>query len=49
VFFLCSEDVRRPIEATSVGFWMFFLRIEEQQTGNLRARWIFPVWMTESA
>jgi hypothetical protein len=28
VFFLCYEDARRPIEATNVGFWMFLLRIK---------------------
>jgi hypothetical protein len=41
VFFLCTEDGRRPIEATSVGFWMFFLHIEEQQPGTLAISWIF--------
>jgi hypothetical protein len=41
VFFLCYEDGRRSIEATGVGFWMVFLRIEEQQPGTLRASWIF--------
>jgi hypothetical protein len=31
VFFLCSEDDHRPIEATSVGFWMFFMRIKKHK------------------
>jgi hypothetical protein len=31
VFFLCSEDGHRPIEATSVDLCMFVLRIQEHK------------------